>query len=107
MKNTRRRISGVVTKLCSEKTVSVRVDRTTRHPLYGKVIRHNKAYMAHDLLGCSPGDKVRMVESKPISKRKRWVIEEILDRPSEVELSASQVEATDVEEIVAPVEGEA
>jgi hypothetical protein len=48
-----------------------------------------------------------MVESKPISKRKRWVIEEILGRSSEVELSTSQVEATDVEEIVAPVEGEA
>ena len=107
MKNTRRRINGVVTKLSSEKTVSVRVDRTTRHPLYGKVIRHNKIYMAHDLLGCKTGDKVRMVESKPISKRKRWVIEEILDRQSEVELSASQVEALDVEEIVVPVEGEA
>jgi hypothetical protein len=48
-----------------------------------------------------------MVESKPISKRKRWVIEEILSRPSEVEVSASQVEAIDVEEIIAPVEGEA
>ncbi len=107
MKNTRRRINGVVTKLSSEKTVAVRVDRTTRHPLYGKVIRHSKTYMAHDLLGCKLGDKVRMVESKPISKRKRWVIEEILGRSSEVELSTNQVEATDVEEIVVPVEGEA
>ncbi len=75
----------------------MRLDRTTRHPLNGKVIRHNKTYLAHDLLGCQPGDKVRMVESKPISKRKRWVIEEILDRRNEVEYSASTAETAEVE----------
>ena len=107
MKNTRRRLNGVVTKLSSEKTVSVRVDRTTRHPLYGKVIRHNKIYLTHDLLECRLGDKVRIVESKPISKRKRWVIEEILDRQTKTEFSTGVVETTGIEEIIAPVEGEA
>ena len=106
MTNTRRRLSGVVTKNSSEKTVAVRVDRSTRHPLYGKVIRHNKTYLAHDLLGCQPGDRIVMVESKPISKRKRWVIEEILARPSAAEVSASEVETADVEDISVTMEGE-
>ncbi len=92
MTNTRRRLIGVVTRIKSEKTVTVRIDRSSRHPLYGKVIRTNKNYLAHDELGCHIGDQVKMIESRPISKRKRWVVEEILQRQSELEASVSAVE---------------
>ncbi len=95
MTNTRRRLIGVVTRIKSEKTVTVRIDRSSRHPLYGKVLRTNKNYLAHDELGCHIGDQVKMIESRPISKRKRWVVEEILHRQSELEASVSAVETED------------
>ena len=95
MKNTRRRLIGVVTRIKSEKTVTVRIDRSSRHPLYGKVLRTNKNYLAHDELGCHIGDQVKMIESRPISKRKRWVVEEILQRQSKLEASVSAVETQD------------
>lgn len=95
MKNTRRRLIGVVTRIKSEKTVTVRIDRSSRHPLYGKVLRTNKNYLAHDELGCHIGDQVKMIESRPISKRKRWVVEEILQRQTELEASVSAVETQD------------
>ncbi len=92
MTNTRRRLIGMVTRIKSEKTVTVRIDRSSRHPLYGKVIRTNKNYLVHDELGCHVGDQVKMIESRPMSKRKRWVVEEILHRQSELEASVSAVE---------------
>ncbi len=95
MTNTRRRLIGVVTRIKSEKTVTVRIDRSSRHPLYGKVLRTNKNYLAHDELGCHIGDQVKMIESRPISKRKRWVVEEILQRQSKLEASVSAVETQD------------
>lgn len=95
MKNTRRRLTGLVTRTNSEKTVTVQVDRTSRHRLYGKVLRSNKNYLVHDELGCQLGDEVRMVESRPISKRKRWVVEEILQRQTDAEVTAQIVETQD------------
>jgi small subunit ribosomal protein S17 len=92
MSNKRRRLTGVVTKAKLDKTVTVRVDRSYRHPVYGKVIRTNKKYLTHDELGCQLGDQVRIVESRPISKKKRWVVESILRRASEVELTAQSEE---------------
>ena len=62
-------------------SVSVAVDRLVKHPLYGKTIRRTSKFMAHDENNeCRIGDKVRIVESRPLSKRKRWVVEEILER---------------------------
>jgi small subunit ribosomal protein S17 len=72
------------------KTVKVRVNRSYRHPLYGKVIRTHKNYLVHDEIGCQPGDIVCIVESRPISKNKRWVVQEILRRTSEAELAAER-----------------
>ncbi|MCJ7569766.1 MAG: 30S ribosomal protein S17 [Anaerolineales bacterium] len=95
MTNTRRRLVGVVTRTKLEKTVTVRIDRSSRHPLYGKVMRTNKNYLVHDELGCQVGDQVKMIESRPISKRKRWVVEEILQRQSELEASVSAIETED------------
>jgi small subunit ribosomal protein S17 len=83
--NDRRRLEGVVTNDKMEKTVVVEISRTYRHPLYGKVVHSKKRVMAHDELGSKVGDLVRIVESRPISRRKRWVVEEILHRDVEVE----------------------
>jgi len=76
--NKRRRLVGTVVSNKMQKTAVVEVDRVYRHPLYHKVVRSSKVYKAHDELGASVGDKVRIVESKPISRTKYWVIEEIL-----------------------------
>jgi small subunit ribosomal protein S17 len=78
--NNRRRLEGVVTSNKMEKTVNVQITRTYRHPLYKKVVQSKKKVMAHDELGCEIGDQVKIVESRPISRRKRWVVEEILRR---------------------------
>jgi small subunit ribosomal protein S17 len=78
--NTRRRITGVVTSAKMEKTVVVEISRTYRHRLYKKVVDSSKRILAHDELGCQVGDAVRIVESNPISRRVRWVVEEILRR---------------------------
>ena len=59
------------------------------------MLRTNKNYLAHDELGCHIGDQVKMIESRPISKRKRWVVEEILQRQSKLEASVSAVETQD------------
>ena len=94
-KNTRRRLEGTVSSAKMMKTVKVRVDRSYRHPLYGKVIRSHKNYLVHDEIGCQPGDVVCIVESRPLSKRKRWVVQEVLRRASEAELAADREVITD------------
>jgi small subunit ribosomal protein S17 len=64
---------GVVVSAKMEKTVVVKVERTFRHPRYGKVIRRAKKYYAHhDGLNLNEGDKVTIIETRPISKLKRW-----------------------------------
>ena len=74
----RRRMTGEVTSNKMDKTVSVRITRRFRHRLYKKVIERHTNVKAHDELGCEIGDKVMVVESRPISKTKRWVVEEIV-----------------------------
>lgn len=76
--NTRRRMTGVVKSNKMEKTVVVEVSRTYVHRLYKKVVRSSKRIMAHDELKCQVGDQVIVVESKPISRNKHWVVEKIL-----------------------------
>jgi small subunit ribosomal protein S17 len=78
--NNRRRITGHVTSNQMQKTVVVEIARTYRHPLYKKIVHSRKRVMAHDELGCQVGDEVLIVESRPISRRKRWVVENILRR---------------------------
>lgn len=74
----RRRITGYVTSNKMQKTVVVEVSRTYRHLLYKKIVHSRTHLMAHDELGCQVGDEVVLVESKPISRRKRWVVEKIV-----------------------------
>ncbi len=76
--NNRRRITGFITSNAMQKTVVVEISRTYRHPLYKKVVNSRKRVMAHDELGCQIGDQVTIVESRPISKKVCWVVEEIL-----------------------------
>lgn len=78
--NERRRMTGFVTSNKMMKTVVVEISRTVRHPLYKKVVDSSKRVKAHDELGCQVGDFVQIVESKPISREKRWVVEAILKR---------------------------
>lgn len=86
MTNKRRRLVGRVTSDKMDKTVVVAVDRTMRHPVYEKVMRTTKKYMAHDEENsASVGDIVRIVESRPISRHKRWVVQEIVRSAAEVE----------------------
>lgn len=78
--NNRRRLSGFVTSNKMEKTVVVEITRTYQHKLYKKTVHSRKRLMAHDELNCQVGDEVRIVESQPISRRKHWVVEEIIKR---------------------------
>jgi small subunit ribosomal protein S17 len=78
--NTRRRITGVVTSNKMQKTVVVEIGRTYQHRLYKKVVRSSRRVMAHDDLECQIGDHVQIVESHPLSRKKRWVVESILRR---------------------------
>jgi small subunit ribosomal protein S17 len=78
--NDRRRLTGVVASNKMMKTVVVVITRSYRHPLYGKVVHLHKRVKAHDELGCEIGDTVQIVESAPISRDKRWVVETIIKR---------------------------
>ena len=81
MRERRKKLVGRVVSDKMDKTVVVRIERTKRHPLYGKVIRVYKKVKAHDPNNeCRVGDLVRIIESRPISKEKRWVVMEILER---------------------------
>lgn len=71
---------GTVTSDKMMKTVVVRVDRLVKHPKYRKYVRRKKNFMAHDELGATIGDKVRIVETRPLSARKRWRVVEIVQK---------------------------
>jgi len=83
--NKRRRLSAVVVSNKMQKTVVVEITRRYRHPLYQKVITSRKRLFAHDELDCNVGDEVIIVESKPISKNKRFVVQEISKRNEKAE----------------------
>lgn len=81
MRERRKTLMGRVVSNRMDKTVVVSVETLRRHPLYGKVIRRRKKYKAHDEdNACQIGDVVRIVESRPLSKEKRWMVTEILER---------------------------
>ena len=78
--NDRRRMTGVVTSNKMTKTVVVEISRTFRHPLYRKVVHSSKRVKAQDEIGCQIGDRVQIVESRPLSRDKRWVVESIVKK---------------------------
>lgn len=72
-------LQGVVVSVTNDKSIVVRVNRRLRHPVYGKFVNRSKKFMAHDEdNACQLGDVVRIVESRPLSRRKRWRLSEIL-----------------------------
>lgn len=80
-RNDRKVRQGVVVSDVQDKTIVVRVQRTTTHPLYGKTIRVSKKYHVHDETNdAKVGDTVRIVETRPLSKLKRWRLEEVVER---------------------------
>ena len=82
-KGTRAHRSQKVGSVVSDKmtkTVTVRVDRLVRHTKYRRYVRRTSKFMAHDELGATVGDKVRIVETRPMSARKRWRVIEIVQK---------------------------
>lgn len=74
------RIGKVVSNKC-DKSITVAVDRRFKHPVYGKFIRKVSKLMAHDATNeCNIGDTVKVMETRPLSKKKRWRLIEILER---------------------------
>ncbi|SRR2546423_5196842 len=71
---------GIVASDKMQKTVVVRVDRKVLHPKYRRYVRRTSKFMAHDETGATVGDKVRIVETRPLSARKRWRVVEILQK---------------------------
>ena len=83
--NNRRHMVGVVTSNKMQKTVVVQIRRTYQHRLYKKTVKSYNKVMAHDDLGCDIGDQVMLIESRPLSANKHWVVQEILHRTKGVE----------------------
>lgn len=72
---------GVVTSSSMDKSITVSIEKKLRHPIYGKYVKQTKKFMAHDEKNeCNVGDTVKIMESRPLSKRKRWRLVEIIER---------------------------
>jgi len=81
----KRILEGSVVSNKADKTIVVEVQRTFMHPRYRKTVRSHKKYMAHDPENsCNPGDRVRIIESNPLSKRKAWALVNIVVRAEQL-----------------------
>lgn len=96
--NTRRRLQGVVISNKMTKTVVVGISRTTRHPLYQKVMHTVSKMKVHDEMDCQVGDLVEIIESKPVSRTKRWAVEKIISRKNDQVVEVPEVEPAVSEE---------
>ena len=89
----RKKMTGVVVKDKMDKTVVIEVEKFLKHPKYHKYLKTKKRYKAHDEKNeCNVGDRVLIVESRPLSKEKRWVVKEIVEKE---ELMLIREEVTD------------
>jgi len=80
-RNIRKTRVGVVSSNKMQKTISVTVERKLRHPMYGKFVKKSKKFTAHDEKNeCNIGDLVQIMETRPLSKNKRWRLVEILEK---------------------------
>ena len=80
-RKTRKNRTGVVTSNKMEKSATVVVERRLKHPMYGKFVKRSKKFLIHDEKNeCNIGDKVRIMEIRPLSKTKRWRLLEVLER---------------------------
>jgi small subunit ribosomal protein S17 len=90
----RKVLQGTVVSVKMQKTVVVAVDRIVRHRIYKKAMRRTNRYKAHDETNaCVLGDIVRIIETRPLSKEKRWRVAEILTRGNVAELQPQQIDA--------------
>jgi small subunit ribosomal protein S17 len=80
-RNLRKIRTGVVTSNKMEKTITVAIERKVKHPIYGKFVKKTTKFHAHDEKSeCSIGDLVKIMETRPISKTKRWRLVEVLEK---------------------------
>ena len=80
-RNLRKTRIGVVTSNRMEKTVTVSVERRVKHPIYGKFVKKTTKFHAHDEKNeCAIGDTVRIMETRPLSKTKRWRLVEVVEK---------------------------
>jgi small subunit ribosomal protein S17 len=79
-RNARKVRVGLVVSNKMDKTVVVSVQRQVQHPLYKKTVRRSNSFKAHDEIGCDVGDSVEIMETRPISKEKRWRVTRILEK---------------------------
>ncbi|MCD7964061.1 MAG: 30S ribosomal protein S17 [Rikenellaceae bacterium] len=80
-RNLRKERIGVVVSNKMEKSITVAVKRKVKHPMYGKFVNKTTKFVAHDEKNdCNPGDTVKIMETRPLSKTKRWRVVEIIER---------------------------
>lgn len=80
-RNLRKVKTGVVSSNKMDKTITVKVERKVKHPLYGKFVKKSQGFHAHDEKNeCQVGDLVRIMETRPLSKTKRWRLLEIVEK---------------------------
>lgn len=80
-RNLRKERTGVVTSNKMDKSILVAVERKVKHPKYGKFVKKTTKFVAHDEKNdCNPGDTVRIMETRPLSKSKNWRLVEIIER---------------------------
>ncbi len=80
-RNLRKTRIGVVSSTAMDKSITVLVERKLQHPIYGKFVKKKKKFLAHDEKNeCQVGDKVRIMETRPLSKRKKWRLVEIIEK---------------------------
>ena len=81
MEKVQKELVGTVVSACNNKTITVRVETYKKHPKYGKRVKYSKKYAAHDETNkAQVGDKVRIVETRPLSKSKRFYLAEIVEK---------------------------
>jgi small subunit ribosomal protein S17 len=80
-RNSRKEVIGKVTSNKMDKSIVVSIERRIKHPLYGKFLRKTKKYVAHDENNeCNEGDVVQLMETRPLSKSKRWRLVKIVEK---------------------------
>jgi small subunit ribosomal protein S17 len=100
--------TGIVVSNKMDKTVVVRIDRSKRHRLYGKTLRVTQRYKAHDENNeCRLGDVVKIAETRPLSREKRWRVVEVVQKGDVAEIAPKEVGTTQIEETRAAAAAEA
>ena len=80
-RNLRKTRVGIVTSSKMEKSITVSIERKIQHPIYGKSLKRTKKFVAHDEENtCNEGDTVKIMETRPLSKRKKWRLLEVIER---------------------------